>query len=310
MTMTKTEKIVRPSQKLLIIGNGFDLDLGLRTTYSDFANSKYWPCSEQTEIYSLYDFLKKEKKTQKWLDLEMSLRKYAVDPACESKARSDAKAVKAMYNKLVGNMIEYLNEEYRNTALIEDSMAARALRGVVANGFYDSVYTFNYTSLSDISNRLGLNPQPKTIHVHGELKTKTAILGFDEDVEVHDILKFMYKAFNSSYLPNSLIHDLGTAEEVVIFGHSLGNIDFMYFNDFFTSLVMDSKNRCNRRKVTIFTYDNNSRMELLTQLHRRKFSIEQISRLNDFNVICTHESDEGKLLDFLEHQDKMRRSDF
>ena len=69
-------------------------------------------------------------------------------------------------------------------------------------------------------------------------------------------------------------------------------------------------NRCNRRKVTIFTCDYDSRMEILTQLHRRKLSIEQITRLNDFNIICKHGADEGKLLDFLEYHDKMRRSDF
>lgn len=28
---------------ILILGNGFDLDLGLPTKYSDFANSEYWP---------------------------------------------------------------------------------------------------------------------------------------------------------------------------------------------------------------------------------------------------------------------------
>ena len=299
-----------PNQKLLIVGNGFDLDLGLRTSYRDFASSAFWPCNVQAELYSLDDFLGKEKKSQKWFDLEMSLRKYATDPACESKARYNTKALKVMYGKLVGNMMEYLNEEFRNAALVEDSMAAKVLSGVIANGFYGSVYTFNYMSLSDIANRLGLNTPPKTIHIHGALKNKTAILGFDEDVEVHDKLKFMYKAFNPSYLSNTLIHDLSTAEEVVIFGHSLGDIDYMYFKDFFTSLVMDSRNKCNRRKVTIFTYDYDSRMEILTQLHRRKLSIEQITRLNDFNIICTHGSDEGKLLDFLEYHDKMRKSDF
>ena len=30
---------------VFIIGNGFDLDLGLSTKYSDFAKSKYWPAT-------------------------------------------------------------------------------------------------------------------------------------------------------------------------------------------------------------------------------------------------------------------------
>ena len=29
--------------RILILGNGFDLGLGLKTSYRDFCNSKYWP---------------------------------------------------------------------------------------------------------------------------------------------------------------------------------------------------------------------------------------------------------------------------
>ena len=31
------------NKSILVIGNGFDLDLGLKTKYSDFAKSNYWP---------------------------------------------------------------------------------------------------------------------------------------------------------------------------------------------------------------------------------------------------------------------------
>lgn len=30
------------AKKILILGNGFDIDLGLKTRFSDFANSKIW----------------------------------------------------------------------------------------------------------------------------------------------------------------------------------------------------------------------------------------------------------------------------
>jgi hypothetical protein len=32
---------------LLIIGNGFDIDLGLETRYSDFIKSEYYPVKEE-----------------------------------------------------------------------------------------------------------------------------------------------------------------------------------------------------------------------------------------------------------------------
>ncbi len=34
---------------VFIVGNGFDLALGLPTKYSDFAHSDFWPVSEDAE---------------------------------------------------------------------------------------------------------------------------------------------------------------------------------------------------------------------------------------------------------------------
>lgn len=40
------------AKKLLILGNGFDIDLGLKTRYSNFANSDIW----KTLIGKTYNF--------------------------------------------------------------------------------------------------------------------------------------------------------------------------------------------------------------------------------------------------------------
>ena len=40
------------AKKLLILGNGFDIDLGLKTQYSNFANSDIW----ETLIGNTYNF--------------------------------------------------------------------------------------------------------------------------------------------------------------------------------------------------------------------------------------------------------------
>ena len=38
------------SQCTIILGNGFDLDLGLQTKFSDFAKSeKYWPMPDEAD---------------------------------------------------------------------------------------------------------------------------------------------------------------------------------------------------------------------------------------------------------------------
>lgn len=60
---------------LLIIGNGFDLDMGLHTRYSEFWDSERWKeikntCPEQYPITSLERY----RITNHWFDLESGLQ--------------------------------------------------------------------------------------------------------------------------------------------------------------------------------------------------------------------------------------------
>ena len=63
--------------RTFIIGNGFDMDLGLHTSYQDFVNSDLWPITNSDlERSSLADKLEKDKK-ENWFNLEDSLCEYA-----------------------------------------------------------------------------------------------------------------------------------------------------------------------------------------------------------------------------------------
>lgn len=60
---------------LLILGNGFDLDLGLHTRYSEFWDSDRWKeikktCPEQYLVTSLERY----RITNHWFDLESGLK--------------------------------------------------------------------------------------------------------------------------------------------------------------------------------------------------------------------------------------------
>ena len=60
-----------------IIGNGFDINLGLKTRFSDFADSEYWPFKPINRRHSspLAAYLDYHKSIDKWLDLENLLGK-------------------------------------------------------------------------------------------------------------------------------------------------------------------------------------------------------------------------------------------
>lgn len=67
------------AKKILIIGNGFDIDLGLRTRYSDFAKSNIWEkLMGNTHGFDqdLLAALRKAKEKEAWFDIEKTMNEY------------------------------------------------------------------------------------------------------------------------------------------------------------------------------------------------------------------------------------------
>ena len=71
---------------VLVIGNGFDLDLGLPTSYKDFLESSYFRSHLNTEIVTmkydkdlkegnnLFRYLREKYVSQNWIDIEKELK--------------------------------------------------------------------------------------------------------------------------------------------------------------------------------------------------------------------------------------------
>lgn len=87
-------------QSALIIGNGFDLSLGLSTSYMDFVNSDEFQIllnmQNQLAIY-----LKVNAELQNWIDIENELKLY-------SKNEDNAK-FKTEYEALCKQLVVYIN---------------------------------------------------------------------------------------------------------------------------------------------------------------------------------------------------------
>ena len=66
-------------KRLLIIGNGFDIDLGLRTRYSDFANSESWEKLTGSTFGFNQDLLAAliaARQKEAWFDIEKTMNDY------------------------------------------------------------------------------------------------------------------------------------------------------------------------------------------------------------------------------------------
>lgn len=62
-------------ETLLIVGNGFDLSMGFKTSYGDFMKSSYFPNKETSPLCSyLHD---QYEENMGWIDIENELSKYS-----------------------------------------------------------------------------------------------------------------------------------------------------------------------------------------------------------------------------------------
>ena len=98
----------------------------------------------------------------------------------------------------------------------------------------------------------------------------------------------MRKSFNPHYSSHPVSYDLKMADEVVFFGHSLGDNDYHYFQSFFRHQCEENLAPEEKRTITIFTKDENGRMNIMRTLHKMNDGKTSLLFQNNIlNIFCT-----------------------
>lgn len=280
---------------LLIIGNGFDLDLGLPTKYSNFIESKYFKKQSIRRGSKLFKYISETYHDKKWIDIENELKRFALDD----------KGKNILFNKtekdfelLRVSLCDYLSS-LSYESINKESAACMLIESVINNYLFKKVYTYNYTDLEKIIDILDVkktfNNQIEIEYVHGKVNDKSIILGFEDSAEVKDDYLFMIKSFSRHFRSHNIQYDMILADEVIFFGHSLGSTDYHYFEHFFRNQSNEQIKKEDSKIITIFTYDNKSRLEILTQLrsmNEKKTNL--LFSLNQLNIFCTKDGEGDK----------------
>lgn len=277
---------------LLIIGNGFDLDLGLNTRYSDFANSELWPFKRR--LFGLGGYLNRHRYSDTWFDLESSMADYCEKAGhimgvgclfrmlCEKDEQDDQTLNNALCNYLAEETQRIGNE----IILRRDSTAAKILHVVCSSVIPGTIFTFNYTNLKSIAKALnpdlevGCNPH----YVHGELCQKSIILGFNERHDIPEFYKRFFKNRRSGYSSTSLFRSIEQYDNIVFHGLSFGEIDNVYFVDFFKKIA---NKEMEGKYIRIMTKDNNSRQIIFEGIQKMIGSTQDLYTVADFKIVTT-----------------------
>lgn len=294
---------------MLVIGNGFDLNLGLRTTYKDFVNSRIFKrvyvkrlqekCKGDNPQPSLIDYLYGKKFLEKWYDIESALLEY-VSRKPDGSFVNNVEEDKKDYERVCESLVEYLASLFK----VKDQIGLANKMGKSAAGqlllkmnSYNSIlYSFNYTPIDLIIGAIYVPKDLNAKRVHGEIKKETIFEGNLHNnsiilgIETNDInsiapgYSFLLKSNNPSYKSTNIASDLLDSKKVIFFGHSLNQMDFGYFEGYFRTLA---SNTDRNRMLTIITKDESSRITILDNIRKMGISVRDIFAHTNIQFVLT-----------------------
>jgi len=240
-----------------LIGNGFDLNCGLKTSYKDVYNG-YCKINE-TDSELIKNFKKNIKSDyETWGDFEWAMAKNIND------FKSEDDFVKCLTDFKI-YLIKYLSEEKKNFLERYDNNSVRIVVNQeisnsinnfykdVTNNITDNVYkqikiaknitytfiSFNYTSIlyEDIHFK---SSSYKFINIHGSLENKDSVLGIDNEKQLNlknfklsnkGRLSFIKPIFNEKYDKNRFVNAnnaIWESDIICVYGMSLGESDLTW----------------------------------------------------------------------------------
>lgn len=286
---------------LFIFGNGLDVDLGFPTTYRDFFMSEQFPFAQKYHCcHALGHYVYDKGEQEKWYDVENILAEYGEKATSISK--NEAEGDKEDYISLVQGLGNYLNDiDYGNPCV--ESIAANILRAADDQLVPPTVFTFNYTDFETISKALGIGSW-NVHHVHGSLKNNDIVLGVGEYVKLGLNASYLHKTSSPGYDSHGILNAFDYYEIIIIFGLSLSQVDYPYFEDFFKDVASRKYVGKKKKYIRIFTYDEKSRVEILDNLRGMNSGLIKLRGYSDFDIIRTKDDvDFKKVEEIKKHLD-------
>ena len=246
------------SRRLYIIGNGFDLYHGMRTSYEDFRCYIRENCSDLSDIFLSYFNLDPD-FTELWNKFEQNLGSFEsglfyddynnTEPHHENFKLSDISGFEDELWQESENVRDKIRDAfYRWLSEVEYSKSNYMQLTLDTNSKY---LTFNYT---DTLERLYGIPDKNILHLHNAIESSSGDLIFSHNIKIEEepefdeygehnhhpysraenasklLLNEFYKDTTAIIEANfNFFNELKGINEIYVLGHSINDIDLPYF---------------------------------------------------------------------------------
>lgn len=287
-------------ENFIILGNGFDLDLGLNTSFKSF--------HESTEFNQIPDIsFVKDMRDNNWSDVEGCIRKHILKYS-QSHNEKDAEDINYAWKCVEKQWAVFLTEqiELDQITINKTSCAYSFLKD---DNIKAKWISFNYTHPRYLCKLSG--EEPICIHKGcverdfakenglAYLISTDLIIGIDSsmpnNVLTNRYLSPIIKANSRNIRLTDITTSLSEANRIVIFGHSLGITDSDYFKEFFLRCM---NNVYSGKTIYIVTYNKDSLEGIKKNL--RSYNIDYNKLCSSSNKLITIYTEKGVSRDFRE----------
>lgn len=263
-----------------ITGNGFDLGLGLKTSYQNFYKSSICTIKKMTSglakaIKDRYD------ENDQWFDIENILLEYArksLDKGVEEveKDKNDFYTIKEELRKYIerqDNRFWFRHQNRRRNML--PARVCDAIKELISDMSFPpylneplNLFSFNYTRIEQFYDTLSYfsTNSPRLLHnccdTQGGRKPEIILGIYDENIK-NTKYGFLCKDNQEGYDATPLNKSLKNSLNIILYGVSLGENDYHYFQDLFNEICRDEEYQ---KHVWIFTRGNKDKESLIDKI--------------------------------------------
>ena len=127
-------------------------------------------------------------------------------------------------------------------------------------------------------------------------------MGVGEYVKLGPNASYLHKTSSLGYNSDGILNVFASYSNIVIFGLSLSQVDYPYFEDFFKDVASREYMGDYKKYIRIFTHNEKSRLEILDNLRGMNSGLIKLRGYSDFDIIRTeNDIDDAKVQEVIRH---------
>ena len=291
------------TETVIVLGNGFDLDLGWDTSYKSFyIKHDGWKMHRRDED-DLFQYVIKQ-VPDNWFDFERTLHEYALHRSESPFSKDDTYKIDRDiqdFNTFKAQLMDYISDGSKGPVRM-DSHAYRLLVAYVeakknktSDKFFPlKLFSYNYTPLLNVIHQIDSSVKVGYIPVHGMVEKRNIIFGFHDDPNVPKEYRSLQKSMDENYQSSDIVTESLQAKTIIFFGLSMGYIDGVYFKNLFEQISNLANPQIINKRVVFITKNTLSGNDIKNNLLDSKINLQLLYNSNRVDFIYTDNSQKEK----------------